>query len=83
MARILVDPKSKNTLKVVEHIILRNMWEYYVIDAPTNTDEVKLCYVMGFENELGDVYIPEIQPYIVSRTKKLNEVMPPPNYNWK
>lgn len=83
MPRILVDPKSKNTLKVVEHIILRNMWEYYVLDAPTNTDEVKLCYVMGFENELGDVYLPEIQPYIISRTKKLSEVMPPPNYNWK
>lgn len=75
--------KYGQELKVVEHIILKNMWEYYVLDAPTNTEDVKLCLVMGFEQEIGDVYLPEIKPYIISRTKNLNEVMPADGCRWK
>jgi hypothetical protein len=37
---------------------------------------------MGFENELGYVYLPEISPYIMTRTKNLNEVMPATGYEW-
>lgn len=44
--------------------------------------EVQFCYVMGDENEMGDVWMPEIEPYIRVRTKKLEEVMPPPGYDW-
>lgn len=69
-------------LEVIEHIILKNFWEYYVINNSENTDDIKLCYVLGFENEMGDVYIPEIKPYIISKTKQLNDVMPAPNYEW-
>lgn len=73
---------SKTILEVKEHIILKNFWEYYVLESDTNTDDIKLCLVLGDENEIGDVYIPEIKPYIISKTKNLSEVMPAPNYNW-
>lgn len=69
-------------LKVIEHIILKNFWEYYVIDAETNTNDVKLCFVMGFENEMGDVYLPEIKPYIISKTKDLESIAPATDYEW-
>lgn len=74
---------SGNSLVVIEWIMLRNFWEYYVIDAPTNTKEIKLCYVMGLENELGDVDMHEIKPYILSKTKNLAEVKPADNYTWE
>jgi len=81
--RIMVNKKTGQEVKVVEHIIIQNFWEYYVIEDERNTDEVKLCFVMGFENEMGDVYIPEIKPFIKTRTKNLHEVMPASGFTWK
>lgn len=75
-------PGSKVTLRVMEHIILINGWEYYVLDDSNNTAEIKCCFVMGFENELGDVDFDELKPYIKSRTKKLNDIMPATGYEW-
>ncbi len=68
-------------INVVEHIILRNGWEYYVTDNKFDTD-ITQCLVMGFETELGDVYMPEISPYIISKTNKLGDVMPAPGWKW-
>lgn len=82
MSRILVSPSGEK-LKVTEHIILKNFWEYYVLEAETNTSDVKLCLVMGAETEIGDVYLPEIKPYVISRTKKLENILPAPNYSWE
>tara|TARA_R100000234_G_scaffold119282_1_gene101783 strand:- start:196 stop:453 length:258 start_codon:yes stop_codon:yes gene_type:complete len=75
---------DSRTVMVREHIIIKNMWEYYVIsiDEVDEEDQVQYCYVMGFECEFGDVYIPEIEPYIISRTKNLDEVMPPTDFEW-
>lgn len=70
-------------LKVIEHIILKNFWEYYVCENEFNEGDIKQCYVLGFENELGDVDLNEIKPYIISRTKNLNEVMSAPNFSWE
>ena len=74
-------------LYVKEHIITRNLWEYYIVDdEPSdheiNYDMIQLAYVMGFENELGSVYMPEIEPYILSRTKDLSNIMPASGFNW-
>ena len=77
--------KSRDTgavFDVVEHIILKNWWEYYVIDDPSNTDDIKLCFVMGFEDEMGDVSMDEIKPHILSRTKRLNQVAPAAGFVW-
>lgn len=73
---------SKTKLNVVEHIILKNFWEYYVTDRPSDDENIKECFVMGFENELGDVYIPEIRPYIISKTKDLENVAPASGFRW-
>lgn len=79
--RIMIDSKG-NELEIVEHIMLRNMWEYYVT-TDVYQDDIVLCLVMGFETELGDVPLNEIKPYIISRTKDLANVMPASGYSWK
>ena len=71
------------TFEVHQHIILKNFWEYYL--GETNKDGVAFGYVMGFENEWGSVYMPEIEPYILSKTTGscLNDIMPPEGYYWE
>ena len=68
---------------VHQHIILSNFWEYYL--GETNGDGVAFGYVMGFENEWGDVYMPEIESHIISiaRGRELEDVMPPFGYKWE
>ena len=68
---------------VYQHIILRNMWEYYLGEPDKNG--IAFGYVMGFENEWGDVSMDEIKPYIISiaRGKELDYIMPPFNYYWE
>lgn len=69
-------------INVVEHIILRNFWEYYVTDDKF-TDDIVRCLVLGAETEIGDVFLNEIKPYILSRTNNLANVMPAPGYSWE
>ena len=68
---------------VHQHIILRNFWEYYLEKADKHG--VAYGYVMGFENEWGNVSMDEIKPYIISTAKgtALDEVMPPEGYHWE
>jgi len=78
-------------INVVEHIITRNCWgnnrncwELYIIDDPENVrpEGYVTALVMGHETEIGDVYLPEIEPYIISRTTQLNEVFPARGWSW-
>jgi len=69
------------TLEIVEHIIIKNLWEYYVT-TDRHSDDIVRCLVMGFETELGDVSMEEIKPYIITRTSDLDEVMPAPGFEW-
>ncbi len=78
--------KDGLTLNVVEHIILKNMWEYYILatedeDTIPNSD-IRYALVMGFEDEIGSVSMSEIEPYIVSRTTNLNSLFPASGYQW-
>ena len=79
--RQMTNDDNSITLNVTEHIMVKNMWEYYVTDDKCNEDIVR-CLVMGFETELGDVSLSEIKPYVISRTKRLDEVMPASGWNW-
>lgn len=72
---------SNIIINVVEHIILKNYWEYYITDDSYSND-IKRALVMGFETELGDVSLNEIKPYIISRTTKLNEIAPAQGWEW-
>ena len=80
--------KGNLKLDVVEHIILRNMWEYYVLsdegqsDWVSDTPDVVYALVMGFNDEIGCVSLSEIQPHIISRTSRLDEIMPASGYEW-
>lgn len=81
--RLMKHLEGHTILKVVEHIILRNYWEFYILETPPDYPEnIKQAYVMGFENELGNVDINEIKPFIMSRTKKLTEVVPGAGFEW-
>ena len=78
---------SREPFAVVQHIILRNGWEYYLEEA----DSYGLSFglVMGFVNEWGMVDMAELKPHIVSiarmqgTTSTLNDIMPPEGYFWE
>tara|TARA_Y100000310_G_scaffold215672_1_gene216610 strand:+ start:415 stop:690 length:276 start_codon:yes stop_codon:yes gene_type:complete len=77
--------KGNLKLKVVEHIMLRNMWEYFVLadeagDEPDS--DIKYALVMGFNDEIGTVSMSEIQPHVISRTTDMNELLPASGYHW-
>jgi hypothetical protein len=78
--------KDNLKLDVVEHIMLRNMWEYFVLadeagDEPDS--DIKYALVMGFNDEIGTVSLSEIKPYVISRTSRLDEIMPASGYQWE
>jgi hypothetical protein len=79
--------KGNLKLDVVEHILLRNMWEYYVLanEPDTHAPDPDIVYalVMGFENEIGTVSMSEIKPHVISRTTDLSEIMPADGYEWE
>ena len=81
--RNIIDSKGGKPFAVHQHIILKNYWEYYL--GKTDKDGVAFGYVMGFENECGSVYLPEIEPYIRMITKgaELNDIMPPYAHYWE
>ena len=70
-------------LEVIEHIMTKNLWEYFIIKDHSNDDDIKLAYVMGFESEMGSVSINEMKPYIISRTAALDEILPPEGFDWE
>ena len=78
--------KGNLKLKVVEHIILRNMWEYYILaDEPdTHAPDPDIVYalVMGDHDEIGTVSLSEIGPHILTRTTELNTIFPAAGYSW-
>ena len=71
------------TFAVYQHIILRNMWEYYLGEPDKNG--IAFGYVMGVENEWGSVSMDEIKPYIITKASGagLDEIMPPAGYYWE
>ena len=69
------------TLKIVEHIMTRNLWEYYVTTNKFNKHIVQ-CLVMGDFTEIGDVDLDEIKPYIISRTTNFEDIAPASGWRW-
>ena len=76
---------SNNEVKVdvYEHIILSNCWEYYLIQSEFDTEDDRYALVMGNRNEFGGIYLPELKPYIRSRTKDLDGVGPASGFQWE
>ena len=69
-------------LNVTRFLMTKNMWEFYITDN-YHDDDIVEAYVMGFENELGDVSLKEIMPFTIVNTDDLDDVMPPVGYEWK
>ena len=69
-------------MNVVQHIMTRNMWEYYISDEETNDRDLKFGFVMGLEDEIGYIYLPEVYDHILSKTSNLKDVMPAKGYVW-
>jgi len=68
-------------VKVIEHIMLRNFWEYYILEE-ADDDGIAFALVVGDYTEMGHVSLNEIAPYIISRTKYLGNIMPAPMWSW-
>lgn len=73
--------KGDQRLEVLEHIILRNMWEVYVLEKHENG--LAFALVMGFCQEMGTVDLKEYDGHIVSRTDDLCDVLPPDGWEWE
>jgi len=67
--------------EVHTHLILKNFWEYYL--GKPDKNGIAFGFVMGFENEWGDVSLEEIKPYVVTATTELGDIMPPAGYRWE
>jgi hypothetical protein len=74
--------ETGSTLKVEQHVILKNFWEYY-LEAP-DENGIAFGFVMGFECELGYVDLNEIAPFAISSVKgtELNGIFPASGWNW-
>ena len=68
------------TVDVIEHIILRNYCEYYILEE-ADENGIAFALVMGDYTEMGNVSMDEIEPYIVSRTTSL-DIMPALRWSW-
>jgi len=75
--------KGDTTVEVVELIILKNYWEYYILkDDEYSTEDIKTAIVYGDATEMGDVSLSEIEPYIQARTSNLSESYPASCWKW-
>lgn len=74
------DPKVK--LKVDRVFVLTNGWEYFLEKPDKNG--IAFGLVCGYEDELGDVYLPEVSPYIISEASgTLEDALPAMDWEWK
>lgn len=72
---------SDLTINIVEHWMTQNFWEYYITDA-VHDDDIVTALVLGYEDEIGYISLSEISPFVISKTKCLDDVIPPPGWNW-
>lgn len=79
--RTMID-KYGYKMNVLEWFMLANGWEYYVTEK-VGKDGIGFGLVCGFVDELGSFYMPELQPYLISSSQDLSEVMPAPGCTWQ
>jgi len=84
--RKMQSKSGKTTVKVTRHITLVNKWEYYIVDDDEmqfeKNSDIQFAYVIGWHPEFGTVSLEELEPYIITDTKNLNEAYPAPNWRW-
>ena len=70
-----------DTVKVIEHIMTSNLWEFYILEA-ADEDGIAHALVVGDYTEMGNVSMDEITPHIITRTTDMDEIMPAPMWSW-
>tara|TARA_B100000131_G_scaffold192095_1_gene184639 strand:+ start:203 stop:457 length:255 start_codon:yes stop_codon:yes gene_type:complete len=73
--------RDGNTLDVVAHVMMRNMWEYYITELP-NENGIGWALVCGDVVEYGSIAQADIDAYGISYTTNLDELMPPVGWAW-
>lgn len=71
---------SDITINVERILITKNMWEHFITDEGDN--DYRFALVMGFETELGDVYLPELRKHKLVESTDLAETMPAIGWQW-
>lgn len=81
--RVMVNSDNpKMQLKVDRVLVLINGWEYF-LEKP-NKDGIAFGLVCGYEDELGTVYLPEVNPYIIAEScGMLEDALPAIDWEWK
>ena len=79
--------KTGSILNIREFFIVRKLlWEYYVTNDEHKSEDIQFCLVRGIEQELGDVSMSEVRPYIMTHINinknTYHEVMPAIGYEW-
>ena len=74
--------KGNIKLGVVAHVILRNLWEYYITELPDESG-LGMALVMGDYTEYGTITQDDIREYGISYTTQLDDVMPATGYSWE
>ena len=82
MARKMRRPDTGTVVNVYSHAITRNGWEYFFLDPKPDSRHNMCAVVMGFETEMGDVHIPEIEPFMLAATRHLGDIMPADGWEW-
>ena len=80
MSRKMKRIDGDSVVTVYSHGITRNFWEYYILDN-AKTD-YRFALVDGHEQEMGDVSMNEIKPYLISLTSSLDELAPASGWEW-
>jgi hypothetical protein len=78
--------QMKNTItgaiiSVTHHAMTQNYWEYYIYTTNLNCD-IATGLVMGFETELGDIYLPDVRKHALSITDNLTDLLPAQGWEW-
>jgi hypothetical protein len=68
-------------LNVVAHVVLSNLWEYYITELPGD-DGVGWALVVGDATEYGTIAQYDIDTHGISTTTQLHELLPPPGWCW-
>ncbi len=69
------------TVTVVAFFMTRNFWEYFITDEKPD-GSVVWCVVYGDFVEYGPVNMDEAKPYIITLSKRLEGLAPPPGWQW-
>jgi hypothetical protein len=82
MPRKLRRNDTNSIVTVHSFAMTRNMWEYFFLDPKPNSAKNMCAIVYGNECEMGDVHIPEIEPHLMTVSRDLADLAPPPGWEW-